>query len=564
MEEIATPMQEAMATTTGCAESCPQKSFLAIVPRGLEDKISSMVREKIPDAKIEILGEKEGFRDIGIRARPALEQHQQRKNRDKNPWFARSTGSFPLPPGEHNSVEHISVGYTDEIDCTWTCPGTLEGSVWLKIQVSESNILEFSSLRCLGPLLALVASNDDISSLRDAKHDMKSLIQDISDWISSVGESGFQQNLSGALGLWKEYVNLTWRSTLSESDMSGLEERIRKDQLRFRLSGLRSQEDATYPRHEFLRQLIDDLGHTLFPSYHGIGLDKGWQVNLTRFDIEFVVVCLSSGLLAMGISLLPYSFLDAKSFEKGNVPADVTKPFIGAETLKDLVRLRPTTANILLHFAKLQSSEVVLDPCAGIGTIPFETDIFCDNCVGLGGDIVLNHPKLSTAVASMEQIARDKPQGLHSSMFAAWDAAHLPIRSCSVDACVSDLPFGKQCLSSHAVKKLLPLLFLECARVLTINTGRMVLLCGNTSITESLKESEAYWQQPCTVAAPVNIGGLQAWVIRVERNGLNYDEKKYPRKLDRVRALAKKRESINRHRQRGGATETTKKRKIQR
>ena len=218
--------------------------------------------------------------------------------------------------------------------------------------------------------------------------------------------------------------------------------------------------------------------------------------------------------------------------------------------------MRPTTAHVLLKLANLEPYEVVLDPCAGIGTIPVEADQYYsgNNTIGLGGDIVLHHPTIATAASALEQKKSSPTTRSHlpkssSSLLATWDAAHLPICGSSMDVMVSDLPFGKQCLSANALHQLLPLVLTECARVLVPTKGRMVLLCGApNAILQALEESKLYWVQPCTMISPVSIGGLLAWMVQVERNKLTYDDShnEHPTRnyFDRVRKLAKKRDRI--------------------
>ena len=153
---------------------------------------------------------------------------------------------------------------------------------------------------------------------------------------------------------------------------------------------------------------------------------------------------------------------------------------------------------------------------------------------------------------------------------AAWDAAQLPIRTATIDAIVSDLPFGQQCLSAKAVNQLVPLIFRECARVLVPTTtnanesgARMVLLCGHfQTILKGLEESKVYWKQPCTAITPVTIGGILAWIVRVDRNDLRFEEDdmattKY---LNRVRKIAKRRDQIAKHVEKSNIKEQQKKR----
>jgi hypothetical protein len=517
-----------------------RRTFLALVPRGLQHKISSIVQEHVGDAQISIVGEGRDTSSVGADARTALLQHQQQKQKYCNPWFQQAVGSVQV-----SASEHISVGYTDEERCTWSVAGTLQGVVWMKIETQQ--VVEISKLRCLGPLLALVGTADDFPSLKNPNHAMNDLLSDFSQWVSSTGEAKYHESLDKAMTLWKEYVQIQWKEMLNQDQFWSLGERITENKLRFRLSSMRDQVETTYTRQDFLTEFMHVLGSTMFPSYPGSeSVDIGWTVSLKQFDVEFVVICLNNGFMALGLSLLPYSFYDAKSFSKGVVPPDISRPYLGGETLDGLVRLRPTTAHTLLQLAKVQPFETVLDPCAGIGTIPLEADVFFQQSIGIGGDVVLDHPTIASAAGSMEQIARGNTQA-PASLLCAWDAAHLPIRTGSIDVCVSDLPFGKQCLSTNALRQLLPILFLECARILTLNYGRIVMLCGSPGITESLEESRNYWKIPCTIATPVNIGGLQAWIFRIERNGNPYNEQDHPRKLARVRTMAKKRDLVARH-----------------
>jgi hypothetical protein len=534
-------------------------TFLALVPRGLEEKISSIVKDKISDVRISFLGEGENSREeVGLRAREAFLLHQHKKQRPPDPWFDSAVGSIQL-----SLSEHVSIGYTDTQPCTWSVAGTMEGSVWMKIQTCQ--ISEITSLRCLGPLMALVGTSDDMSTLSNPTHSKNDLILAFSEWISSVGEDIYHQSLESSLRLWRAYVSKLWTKMLDEREFASLQERIQTDMLRFRVSCMRDHVDATYARQDFLKDLMEELGPSiLLPSYLGSAQAKtdGWKVNLKDFDVELVVILLTNGFMAMGISLLPYPAYNAKSFATGVVPPDITTPYLGGESLDGLVRLRPTTAHILLDMANVQAFETVLDPCAGIGTIPIEAEVFFNRCIGLGGDVVLHHHRVASTASAMEQLARKKTKAA-SSLLASWDAAHLPVRSSSIDVCVSDLPFGKQCLSSNALKQLLPLLFLESARVLIPEHGRMLILCGSPSITDSLWNSKVYWKQPCTIATPVTIGGLQAWIFRVERSDVAFNASNHPTKLEKVRALAKKRDRVARHHYPEQGSSDSKKRRIQ-
>ena len=253
-----------------------------------------------------------------------------------------------------------------------------------------------------------------------------------------------------------------------------------------------------------------------------------WKVDMKKHDFEVLVV-IHDTALTIGIGLRPYQAIGSKTYSNGTLPPDILPPFIKGDTGSEVVRLRPSTAALLLHLAKIQPGDVVLDPCGGLGTLPVEAALGSVPCVGLGGDIALRNDKfvrLATKYLNgVQQITSSKSSaGSGVVNFTAWDAALLPIRSGSVDCIISDLPFGSKCLSSSKLQRFLPLLISECARILRPESGRMVFLCGAGSyqniidIIGSQKSTSGTpsFRSPCAVF-PANIGGFIAWVVIVER-----------------------------------------------
>lgn len=228
----------------------------------------------------------------------------------------------------------------------------------------------------------------------------------------------------------------------------------------------------------------------------------------------------------------------------------------------------------------------MVDPCVGIGTLCFESQLLAPrgeatSVIGIGGDLVLTPSGFGSLAnqyckntkshqAEMHPNSNDR-KPVFCAEVAAWDACNMPFRSGAADAIVSDLPFGQSCLSSAKLQQVLPLLMSEFARILAPKTGRMVLLCGNyASIIENLHyanqeykvfkgedSSSLLWKLPCQAIFPVNIGGVQAWVIQVKRaEGEAVDIKN---KRERVQKLVSKREMTEKKRQ--GDTNSKKKQK---
>ena len=638
--------------------------YLALIPRGLQGVVSDMILKATKTNDNDDVGDKKRTTTIftigeqdnlctGQTAKQALEEtmilssQKGTSSFDERAWCQHPVGSIEL-----RHKYHVSVGYdnttTDKPDQsqtpqpTWSCPGQLSGSVWLR--VDTPNIDQMQNVRCLGPILSLVthgqvqvapslasSTNPPIQEHqhRQQHHSLKEMTHAISQWICT--NNNYAQDLARAIDLWKEHVKQTWKNNhqqhLSPIQYKELEQRVSSNRIRFRVSCVRDivsesdqEEPSPYTRNELVRSVMDECGSELVP-YHHPSTGDGWKVDLVRYDLELVLILLQQQPkrlqapnhqvddvrstnhydVALGISLCPYSFCKSKSFATGNIPPDVTPPYLGGDILSSsgITRLRPTTANILLELAMVHPYETVLDPCAGIGTIPVEADQYYFNaygrgngrCIGLGGDIVLNHPIMASAASALEE--QQQPQcrlksrkatqsttggsnsgsssgSSSSSLLAAWDAAQLPIRTATIDAIVSDLPFGQQCLSAKAVNQLVPLIFRECARVLVPTTtnanesgGRMVLLCGHfQTILKGLEESKVYWKQPCTAITPVTIGGILAWIVRVERNDLRFEEDdmattKY---LNRVRKIAKRRDQIAKHVEKSNIKEQQKKR----
>eukprot|EP00536_Pseudo-nitzschia_multiseries_P003169 jgi/Psemu1/7075/gm1.7075_g len=438
----------------------------------------------------------------------------------------------------------------------------------------------------------------------------------------------FSERRDRAVRLWKDCAEETWRGQLSPPDYEGLKRRIEENRLRFRVSAVRVEptlapspssrkrkkkftsvaERFAYSRKELCAAIMDACGRDLVPGFRptprtepGRGDESSetlvrdadsdgdnnrgsksagrWTVDLDAFDLELVVFLIppddrsDTGRLALGISLRPYSFLGSKSFETGHVPPDVTAPYLGGDLLsKGVLRLRPTTAHLLLQMADLQPCDVVLDPCAGIGTIPLEAEWYqgqggfetsgTKQYLAIGGDLVLNNPRFTNIAGMMESMggngignnnrnSSSTSSNNTSSMLVAWDAAHLPMRTGSVDVAISDLPFGQQCLSVNSLNQLLPLIFLECARVLRPCTGRMVVLAGGSPIgliANIEKLSGDYWERPIRRVSPVSIGGILAWIVVAARNGKAFDRSGVPNQRDLVRKIAEKRDRISRQR----------------
>jgi hypothetical protein len=608
--------------------STPEMEASKIIPR---------VTQKIVDHQEKQIQRKKNSKKSGDRV--ALPDDENRTSRIQD-YFAQTVGSVvvdtsqiaPPLPNSRNEDEcdnkqptalkpkqqmHINLGYNAQQQLIWNCAGQLTGSVWYQLDTTAPAHVVGTQLRCFGPLLALIACtgssktstnsspdnvNDTTGTTRPITANLRlgpldtlsEAKKDLEDWI---GRSNYGTAFERALQVWYDHTQVCWPSYRPDNNnnkdenpfkLTNLSNRYETGKLSFRLSCVRDSSSLTtkqtylYTRQELLETA---LAWGMVPAHP---YQETWTVNLTQYDVE-VVLLMQDTLVAVGLALRPYQMVGGRCFSNGAIPPDISAPYVGGDALKGVVRLRPTTAHMLLHLAQVQTGEIVLDPCAGIGTIPLEveTPYECGSstsssvpsetgimtgtttesttpCYGpaisLGGDLVLNNASIAAVAQAMVACTRPIPPFKRPmpfpSFLAAWDAAHLPLRTGSVDVIVSDLPFGKQCLSVNALAVLLPLMVSEMARVLAPSSSssssssmssspsRIVILCGSYELLlQSLEATPDYWCVPCRAIFPVSIGGLLAWIVQVERTATPFSTGVHNH-LGRVRKMTAKRDRM--------------------
>ncbi|CAB9514005.1 THUMP domain-containing protein 3 [Seminavis robusta] len=499
--------------------------YLALIPRGLEHAARENLLEVLSDfsLRLKVVGEVVSDNDNIAHISNVL---QRKKDKNKDIIMESCFGGFAVG-SIHENKNNWSVGYIQQSKPTWSCSGVIHGVVWLQIETNAPAHLIANRVRCLGPIIALVNIWEPIDmpasqSLEQAVASVKALVDS-----DSQQEGDYSQAFLAARTLWFRHVQAAWN--LPEEDLKALDNKLKGTAaMKYRLSCIRSDSE----KYQYTRQqLLAQTAGIVVPKVQG----EPWTVDLTKYDLE-VVVLAHPKALAVGIALRPYQHLGVKSFATGAIPPDVTAP--------------------------LEPGDVVLDPCAGVGTIPMEVLFQEQDAIAVGGDIALTGlGGVAAEYSTRAHALRRERYPSHSARYAdqmAWDATCLPLRDATVDVLVSDLPFGVQCLSKAKLDSVLPLMFSEFARVLRPRTGRLVLLCGNCvpivrvlhqlntgkDSMSSAATAEDIISMPCDSVFPVNIGGLMAWVVIVKRD--NGPPRELPNYKDRVRKVAGKRERIER------------------
>lgn len=492
-------------------------SYIAVVPRGLHAIFVERLKREIHRGGFSC----SNIHFVGEQQDPQYQQHLKNLLSNRKKQHSENIGTVR----DTFINEDVSVGYNDCGEIVWCIPGTA-CSIWVYFTTNAPADFCHNHLRFIGPLMACVQTWENIDLHQDASLEQATTLLQQLDFESS--------KLETALKLWLYHVEQSW--PLAKEELNALKARMNSDNdsstLSYRLSCVRAQSKKySFTREQFIKAAADNV----------IPKDYGWKVDLVNYDVE-VVLLVQANSFAVGLALRPYRQLKAKGFSQGVIPPDVTTPYLSGDTLSGLVRLRPTTAQLLLGMLELSPGDIVLDPCAGIGTIPLEVPT---GVIALGGDLILSDSACRPLAAEYSKRMKQHKISCIADLLA-WDAARLPLRTSSVDAILSDLPFGQQCLSSAKLDMLLPLILGELGRVLRPG-ATMILLCGAyPSILDSLAKLNdlqpdgAVWNLPCEAVFPVNIGGLIAWVIKVKRG--SGEATRVNNHMERLQKLVRKRE----------------------
>ncbi|MHB8516468.1 MAG: methyltransferase domain-containing protein [Dehalococcoidia bacterium] len=127
--------------------------------------------------------------------------------------------------------------------------------------------------------------------------------------------------------------------------------------------------------------------------------------------------------------------------------------------------LKPTVARALALWSGPLPGDVVLDPMAGAGTVLRERAEAARAAHITGGDI------------DPAAVAAARTNAGRQAALALWDATRLPLRTGSIDAIITNPPYGRQHGTPGGIEPLYRGLLREAARVLRPG-GRCVVLTG--------------------------------------------------------------------------------------
>ena len=381
-------------------------SYIALVPRGFHHVFAERLKREIQRGGFSC----SDLTFVGEQSDPEqYRQHLTKLLSNRKKQHSEKIGTVR----DTFRNEDVSVGYNGCGETVWCIPGTA-CCVWVYFATNAPADFCHDHLRFIGPLMACVQTWENIDLDQGMSLDQATTLLKQLDLEPT--------KLQAALKLWLSHVEQSW--PLSEEELTVLKAKMTSDNdssvLSYRLSCVREKSKKySYTREQFIKAAADYV----------IPKDYGWKVDLVNYNVE-VVLLVQSNSLAVGLALRPYRQLQAKGFSQGVIPPDVTTPYLSGNTLSGLVRLRPTTAQLLLGMLDLNPGDVVLDPCAGIGTIPLEVP---NGVIALGGDLILSDSACRPVAA--DYFKRIKQHNISCKAdLLAWDAAVLPLRTSSVDA----------------------------------------------------------------------------------------------------------------------------------
>ncbi|OTF81190.1 THUMP domain-containing protein 3-like protein, partial [Euroglyphus maynei] len=224
-----------------------------------------------------------------------------------------------------------------------------------------------------------------------------------------------------------------------------------------------------------------------------------WKVSLKQYDLEVVLNIKNNSLRIL-------LCLTKESLSKRHIVSF------------GLTTLRGTIAYNLIQIANVQPGEIVCDPLCGSGVIPVE----CSK----------NWPDNFIIAADLFETAIDKTRTnfdandlFKRTGLLRCDSTQLPLRDNTIDVFVTDLPFGKRMGNKMNNTRLYPLLITEMIRCSRIGSARIVILTqdklnANKTINNRMAKKYCKFEK----AYHVNIGGLNASVYLLKRNGQSFNE----------------------------------------
>ena len=379
-------------------------TYLTLSPSGVETFVIKAIRNGLSDYTCQIRQLNPGIsnEEVDVLKEKIVQQRKKKMAKKK-----KKLQACPYHPIYDEKVfgtskiddtgKEINIGFHGSQSIV-SIPGGLEGKSLIQFETDAPAevVVKIRSMGC-GPLLAVVTTSciyttKDLGIIFKNEYSVDESMTALSAFIGEVDSGNYLQNFTTALDLWAEHAGNIWLSskdverylranprrkrpredtdTSETSEMATLFDDLTlklrgESQIKYRLSCLRSfTKNYKYKREE----LITHLPGQLIPDMKlSDGETKKFVVDLKNYDFELVVL-IHSETVTVAIALNPYKYVGARSYCSGNIPPDIISPYITGELSKTVIRLRPSMASLMYDLCGVGIGDVVIDPCAGIGT----------------------------------------------------------------------------------------------------------------------------------------------------------------------------------------------------
>ncbi|WP_292485937.1 TRM11 family methyltransferase [Methanohalobium sp.] len=193
------------------------------------------------------------------------------------------------------------------------------------------------------------------------------------------------------------------------------------------------------------------------------GNEKSYRVNLNNPDIEFRLILTDKCIMGSVVAKVDRSCFEYRVPHK--------RPFFYPGVLM------PRMARTVVNLSKVKSGETLFDPFCGTAGILMEAGLVDVNCIGLE----VQYKIMSGARMNLDDLNLD-----YSLLMG--DACRLPFVDESMDAIVTDPPYGKSALiKAESMNYLYAMSFIEMYRVL--KKGKYAVIVTGNPVKELVKDA---------------------------------------------------------------------------
>ncbi|WP_406656173.1 TRM11 family methyltransferase [Methanolobus sp. ZRKC2] len=189
---------------------------------------------------------------------------------------------------------------------------------------------------------------------------------------------------------------------------------------------------------------------------------KGFRANLKSPDVVFRLIMTDRAIFGSVVASIDRGAYEHRSPQK--------KPFFYPGVLM------PRVARALVNISEIRSGEVLLDPFSGTAGILVEGGLLSSHVIGL---------EVRQKIARGAKMNMDLFDSDYSLLVG--DACRIPIKSCTVDAIVTDPPYGRSAaIKAESLHHLYSGSFSEMYRVL--KKGKLAVVVSEMQVIDFAEE----------------------------------------------------------------------------